>query len=125
MALEIPKGKSVTVSRTLADYIVGLEETERPAYPSVGLSFKKFPGLENLVIDGKPIDGVARGRDFEKGDVVLAVDGRPFLDIEELRIHLAGISWGGEAAFKLLRSGVEKNVTLKFEELPPQAPEKK
>jgi len=126
VAVEIPKGTaSITVSRTLADYIVGIEEEERPAFPSIGLAFKKFPDLDNLVIDGKPIDGVARGKDFEKGDVVLSVDGRRFADSDELRIHLAGIAWGGEATFKLLRAGVEKTVVLKFDETPPPTPEKK
>jgi uncharacterized iron-regulated protein len=126
VAVEIPRGEaSLTVSRTLADYIVGIEAEEKPAYPSVGLAFKKFPELENLVIDGKPIDGVARGKDFEKGDIVLSVDGRRFSDIDELRIRLAGIPWGGEAAFRLLRAGAEKTVVLKFEETPPPPPEKK
>lgn len=125
VAVEIPKGQTVTVARTLADYIVGIEAEARPAFPSVGLAFKKFANLDNLVVDGKPVDGVARGKDFEKGDVVLSVDGERLSDIDELRIRLAGISWGGEATFKLLRAGVEKTVVLTFEETPPSPPEKK
>ena len=121
VAVEIPAGEtSITVSRTLADYIVGLPAEERPAYPSVGLSFKKFPDLSNLVIERKPIDGAAVGKDFEKGDVVLSVDGRTFSDIDELRIYLAGFGWGGEVGFRLLRAGAEKEVILKLEEPPLQ-----
>jgi len=117
IAVEIPKGKpSLTVSRTLADYIVGLEAEEHPAYPSIGLAFKKFPDLSNPVIERKPIDGAALGRDFEKGDVVLSVDRRTFSDIDELRIYLAGFDWGGEVKFRLLRAGAEKEVVLKLEE---------
>jgi S1-C subfamily serine protease len=119
IAVEVPKGKSaLTVSRTLADYIVGLEAEERPAYPSIGLSFKKMPDLSNLVIDKKPIDGAALGGDFENGDIVLSVDGRTFSDVDELRIYLAGINWGGEVKFRLLRAGVEKEVLLKIEKTP-------
>ena len=120
MAVEIPRGKSsLTVSRTLADYIVGLEAEERRAYPSIGLAFKKFAGLDNPVIERTPIDGAARGRDFEKGDVVLSVDGRKFTDIDEMRILLAGFGWGDEVRFRLLRAGTEKDVVLKMEETLP------
>ena len=120
VAVEIPRGKSsLTVSRTLADYIVGLEAEERRAYPSIGLAFKKFAGLDNPVIERTPIDGAARGRDFEKGDVVLSVDGRKFTDIDEMRILLAGFGWGDEVRFRLLRAGTEKDVVLKMEETLP------
>ena len=129
VAVDVPKGKpSVTVSRSLADYIVGLADEERPAYPSIGLAFKKFKGLENLVIDTKPIDGAALGQDFEKGDVVLSVDGKPFLETNELRTYLAQFNYDAEVKFRLLRAGSEKDVTLKVrpqQELPPPPAEKK
>jgi hypothetical protein len=116
----IPKGQStLRVSRSLADYIVGIAEEERPAYPSIGLSFKKFQGLENLVIDTKPIDGAALGQDFEKGDVVLDVDGKSYADANELRTYLAQFGYDAEVKFRLLRAGQEKSVTLKIR---PQAP---
>ena len=119
IAVEVPKGKSaLTVSRALADYIVGLEAEERPAYPSIGLSFKKMPDFSSLVIDKKPIDGAALGGDFEKGDIVLSVDGGTFSNVDELWIYLAGIDWGGEVKFRLLRAGVEKEVLLKIEKTP-------
>ena len=128
VAVDVPKGKpSVTVSRSLADYIVGLADEERPAYPSIGLAFKKFKGLENLVIDTKPIDGAALGQDFEKGDVVLSVDGKPFLEMNELRTYLAQFGYDAEVKFRLLRTGSEKDVTLKVrpQQAPPPPAEKK
>jgi uncharacterized iron-regulated protein len=124
--VDVPKGKaSVTVSRTLADYIVGIPEEDRPAYPSIGLGFKSVKDLSNLVIESKPIDGAALGRDFEKGDVVLSVDGQRFEDANELRTYLARFAWDAEVTFRLLRAGVEKTVVLKIQEIPPTAPEKK
>jgi len=112
----IPKDKeSIEVSRSLADYVWGLPEEEKPVFPSVGLSLKKFEGLENLVIDRKPIDGVAKGADFEKGDVVLSVDGKEFQDINELRIYLAQFSWDDETKFLILREAQEIEVVLKFQ----------
>lgn len=127
VAVPVPKGQaSVKVSRTLADYIVGIEAEERPAYPSIGLGFAKFEGLDNLVIASKPIDGAALGQGFEKGDVVLSVNGKPWTDANELRTYLAGFGWDAEIAFKLLRAGAEKDVLLKLKETPPPAmPEKK
>ncbi len=120
VCVTVPRGKpSVVVSRSLADYIWGIEEEERPAYPSVGLRFKTFEGLSNLVVDAKPVDGVALGQDFEKGDVVLSVDDKPFSDVNELRMHLARFRWGDESKFRLLRAGQEKTVVLKF--VPPDA----
>jgi uncharacterized iron-regulated protein len=125
VAVAVPKGKpSLAVSRSLADYIVGIPEEERAAYPSVGLGFKKFKDLDNLVVEAKPIDGVALGQDFEKGDVVLSVDGKTYSDVNDLRTALARIAWDAEAKFRILRAGTEKEIVLKFREQPP-APETK
>ncbi len=111
----IPNDKqSIEVSRTLADYIWGIPEEEKPAFPSLGLSFKKISGLENLIIDKKPIDGVAKDGNFEKGDVVLSIDGKTFKDINELRIYLARFRWGDGVKFLLLRDAEEIQVDLKF-----------
>jgi uncharacterized iron-regulated protein len=129
VAVSIPQGRTaITVARTLADYIVGIPDEERPAYPSVGLGFKKFKGLDNLVVESKPIDGAARGRDFEKGDIVLSVDGNSYTEANELRTYLAGFGWNQEVKFRLLRAGLEKEVVFKFHETLPAGlpvPEKK
>ena len=110
-----PKVKSVQASRSLANFIWGIAEEERPAFPSVGLALKKYEGLSNLVIERIPIDGVAFGEDFQKGDVVLLVDGKTFTDINELRVYLARFKWEDEAKLRLLRNGETKDVVLKFQ----------
>jgi len=126
ICVSVPREKkSIQVARSLGDYIWGIPEEEKPAFPSVGLSFKKFDGLENLVIDSKPLEGVSEGGDFEKGDIVLSVDGKSFTDINELRIFLARFKWDEEVRFQLLRSGQEKEVTLKFEFSPQSSSDKK
>ena len=114
--VSVPKDmKTIAAVRSLGDYIWGLEEEAKLAYPSVGLAFKKFEALENLVVDAKPIDGAARGAEFEKGDVVLSVDGKPFSDINELRTYLAGFGWGTETKFRVLRAGLVRDIVLKFD----------
>jgi uncharacterized iron-regulated protein len=115
VCVAIPQGQqTVEVSRSLADYVWGIPEEEKPVFPSVGLSFKKIDGLENLVIDRKPIDGVAKNSNFEKGDIVLSVDSKAFKDINELRIYLAQFRWEDEAKFLVLRDGEEIQVALEF-----------
>ena len=112
----VPQGeKSIQVSCSLADYVWGLSEEGRPAYPSIGLRFKKFDELENLVIERDPIDGVAKGTDFKKGDVVLSVDGEKYSDINELRNYLAQFAWGDKVTFQLLREAKEIEVILEFQ----------
>lgn len=113
--VSVPKDmKTITAVRSLGDYIWGMEEEANPAYPSVGLIFKKFEALENLVVDAKPTDGAAKGAEFEKGDVVMSVNGKPFSDINELRTYLAGFGWGTETKFRVLRSGQVRDIVLKF-----------
>jgi uncharacterized iron-regulated protein len=119
IAVAIPAGKkSLTVSRAIGDYVFGLPDEEKPAFPTIGMSFKKVDNLENLVVDPKPTDGVAGRSDFEKGDVVLSVDGKAYTDINEIRMELAKLRCGGEVKFKLLRAGQVKDVSLKCEKKP-------
>jgi len=112
----VPKGmSSVTVSRTLADYIVGIPAEERPAYPEIGLTFKSPPDPTKLVIAVRPVDGAAKGCDFEENDLILSVDDRTFPDVEALQIYLADLPRGGQARFRTLRQGLERTVILKIE----------
>jgi len=116
VCLEVSNEKdSVQVSRTFADYVWGLKDEERPAYPSVGLNFKIFDGLDNLVIELNPIGGIVTGQDIKKGDVVLDVDGKNYTNINTLRTYLSRFYWGDEVKFRLLREAKEIEVTLKFE----------
>lgn len=121
LCIEVPEGKkSIKVTRSLADYVWGINEEKMPIFPSIGLRFKKFDRLDNLVLASKPIDGISKNANFEKGDVVLSVDGNSFSDINELRIYLAEFNWDDEVKFCLLRNAQQLEVLLKF-----QPPEKK
>ena len=124
VAVELaPDESSLTVSGSFSDFVWGIPEQEQPAYPAVGLALKKVDGIDNIVIERKPIDGVALGADIEKGDVILSVDGRNFHDINEMRAYLAGIPWDGEAKLRLLRNGEARELTIKFEFKPAEMAE--
>jgi membrane-associated protease RseP (regulator of RpoE activity) len=115
--------RSLGVSGSFADFVWGVPEQERPAYPAVALALKNVNGLDNIVVERKPIDGVASGADIEKGDVILSVDGRNFSDINEMRTYLAGVPWDEEAKFRLLRDGEARELTIKFEFKPAEMKE--
>jgi len=126
VAVEAPAGKrSMTVSRALADYVFGLPAETKKAFPTIGLSLEKVDDLENLVIDPKPTEGVAGRAGFEKGDVILSVDGQAYTDINELRLALAKLACGDEAKFKVLRAGAVKDVSFKCEKAPAAEPSEK
>jgi uncharacterized iron-regulated protein len=126
IAVEVPAGKkTLPVSRSIGDYVFGLPEEPKPAFPTIGLGFKKVDNLENLVIDTKPTDGAASRAEFEKGDVVLSVDGKAYSDINELRMELAKLRCGGEVKFKVLRAGQVKDVVLKCEKKQGDVPAEK
>lgn len=113
----IPEDRdSVRVSRGLADFIWGLRAEEIPAFPSVGLRFKKFPGLDNPVIEREPIDGVAKAAGFAQGDVILGVNSQKFTDINELNKYLAQFNWGDEVLFSILRQAQKKIIRMKFQQ---------
>ena len=123
IAVEVPdEKKNLTVSRAISDYVFGLAGEEKKAFPTIGLGLKKIDGLENLVVDPKPTDGVAGRAAFEKGDVVLSVDGKAYTDINELRMALARMKCGDEVAFEVLRAGAVKDVSLKCEKGPAAGP---
>jgi uncharacterized iron-regulated protein len=126
IAVEVPAGKTtLPVSRAIGDYVFGLAPEDKPAFPNIGLGLKKIDNLENLVVDPKPMDGAASRAGFEKGDVVLSVDGKAYTDINELRTELAKLRCGGEVKFKVLRAGAVKDVSLKCEQAEAAAPAEK
>ena len=112
----IPEGQeSIEVSRTLADYVWGLAEEERPTYPSVGLRLKMFDHLANPVVEREPIDGVALDAGFEKGEVILSVGDHTFNDINTIRTYLSHFTWGDTVTFEVLRDAQVKTIDVTFE----------
>lgn len=102
------------VTRTVADYVIGLNEEEKEAFPTIGLSLKKVAGLANLVVSRAPITGVAKKAGLKKGDIILEVDGRCFQDKHELYHYLAQKQYGDQVEMIVLREGERQTITLKF-----------
>ena len=126
IAVEVPaQKKTLGISRAIGDYVFGLAPQDKPAFPTIGLGFKKVENLENLVVDAKPTEGAASRADFDKGDIVLSADGRAYTDINELRMELAKLRCGGEVKFKVLRAGQVKDIALKCEKTAAAEPAEK
>lgn len=116
ISVEVPeKEGQVSVSRSLADYVWGIEEEKQPMFPTIGLALKKFDGMDNPVLERDPVSGIAKGQDFKKGDVILMVDGMVFSSIHKMRSYLNRYSWGERVVFTLLREGGEVTSTLLYE----------
>ncbi|MFW6139964.1 MAG: ChaN family lipoprotein [Acidobacteriota bacterium] len=116
ICVNVPKGeKSIEVSRSLADFVYGLTNEEKPVYPSSGIALKKVEGLDNLVIERDPISGAAKGQDFKKGDIILSADGKRYTSINNLRKYLSHFTWGDKVCFKLLREADPVETQLEFE----------
>lgn len=110
--------EKTTVVRSLADFIWALPEEEKPAFPAPGLRLKKSEGLDNLFIAEPSVTGAAKNAGFEKGDVILKVNGESFFDINELRRYLARFTWGDTVLFRVLRNGEEREIELEYRYAP-------
>jgi len=115
ICVEVPSQKGeVVVARTLADYVIGLTEEEKEAFPTIGLSLKKVKGLSNLVVSRSPLMGVAKKAGLKKGDIILEVDGQCFQGTHELYHYLSQKKYGDEVTMVILREGERLVVTLKY-----------
>ena len=108
--------KGLEVSRSIADYVVGMAGEPRPAFPEIGLNLDNVENLDNPVVESKPISGAAFLANFEKGDIILAVDGLRYTDINLLRMRMAGFGYGDEIKVRVLRAGQVKDLILKLGE---------
>ncbi len=105
IGVQLAEGKSLKVSRGLADFVYGVKAKDYPAYPAVSVNLKKVDGLNNLVVAARPIEPLARAAGLEKGDVILSVDGKEVFEVNDFRMILAGFTWGEEVKIKVLRNG--------------------
>lgn len=115
IGLQVPENSSVKVSRGLANYLYGVKEKPYPAFPAFSLNLKKVEGLANLVVAANPAEGLAREAGFQKGDVILTVEGQSVSDINEFRLLMAKHNWGDEVQARVLRNGEELVLNIKFD----------
>lgn len=115
IGVQLAEGKSLKISRGLADFVYGVRAKDYPAHPAVSINLKKVDGLNNLVVAARPTEPLARAAGLERGDVVLSVDGKEVLEVNDLRMILAGFTWGEEVKIKVLRTGEVLTLNLRLD----------
>jgi len=73
-----------------------------------------------LVGDVEP-GSPAQKSGLEKGDIIVALNGKPVVDDNELRMSIAMMAPGATANLKVWRNGSEQDVAVKLGEMPTQS----
>jgi len=99
------------VVRSYADYLWGKSEMENEKYPSFGFSLND---IEDGGFSIKRVfpETVAYENGLRKGDVVLAIDGKTFESLFEIKKYLHYMNWDDQINFKIKRDNEEKDITF-------------
>ena len=99
------------VVRSYADYLWGKTEMEHEKYPSFGFSLNDLEG-DGFSIKRVLPETVAYENGLKKGDVILAIDGKSFDNLFEIKKHLHYKNWDEEISFKIKRDDENKETTF-------------
>jgi serine protease Do len=93
----------------------------QPVTPALAKAFG-LSGTQGALVGSVVPDGPAARAGIAQGDVILAINGKPVNDSQELRLTVAQMAPGTEIKLKLVRGGGENEVAVKLGELPEKAP---
>lgn len=106
-----------SVQASYADYIWGLPQEKDPMYPELGLATVDVaPGDARRRVISVSKNTPAAGAGFLEGDVLIAMDGAPLRDREDLNRLMADKRWGDSAEFVVRRAAKDREpqeLTLK------------
>jgi serine protease Do len=85
--------------------------------PAIAKAFGQKELRGALVGDVSP-NGPAQRSGLKKGDIIIAVDGKPIADSNQLRMGISMMQPGNTVALKVIRDGSEREITVKLAELP-------
>jgi len=99
------------VVRSYADYLWGKPEMENEKYPSFGFSLND---IEDGGFSIKRVfpETVAYENGLRKGDMILAVDGKTFETLFDIKKYLHFLNWDDQITFKIKRENEEKDITF-------------
>ncbi|UCE05352.1 MAG: ChaN family lipoprotein [bacterium] len=103
------------VVRSLSDFLWGVAEEKREKYPSFGFSVEEKDERGFKVKRVIP-ETIAEEQGIQTGDIILAVDGKTFPDMAQLKKYLNFKNWDENVAFEILREEKEINIKFKIED---------
>jgi serine protease Do len=118
----------INMARHVMDQIIDHGKVER-AYlgilpqdvtPTMAKAFGVSEARGALVGDITP-DGPAAHSDLKKGDIILAINGQPVADANQLRLQIGMMSPSANVKLKVLRDGKTQEVGVQLREFPNKA----
>jgi serine protease Do len=88
--------------------------------PALAKAFD-VPQVSGVLVSDVEKNGPGAQAGLERGDIILAVDGQPVDNVNNLRLRIAQTMPGTTVHLKILRSGQEREVAVKLGELPEKA----
>ena len=84
--------------------------------PRLGLEFADIDysalGLQGVLVERVQLDGAAARAGLSKNDLILKIDGRDVVDVDELRTYVAARPRGSVVVLDLLRSNVPRRIEV-------------
>src|SRR6266566_2317577 len=118
----------VNMARHVMDQLIEHGKVER-AYlgilpqdvtPAMAKAFGVSEARGALVGDVTP-DGPAAHSDLKKGDIILAINGQPVADANQLRLQIGMMSPSASVKLKVLRDGKTHEIAVQLREFPNKA----
>jgi periplasmic serine protease, Do/DeqQ family len=115
----------INMARHVMDQLIEHGKVER-AYlgilpqdvtPAMAKAFGASEAQGALVGDITP-DGPAAHSDLKKGDIILAINGQPVVDANQLRLQIGMMSPSASVKLKVLRDGKTHEVAIQLKEFP-------
>jgi serine protease Do len=94
----------------------------QPVSPELGKAFGETAPHGALVGDVSSGSPAAKAG-LEKGDIIVALDGKPVADSNQLRMDIAMMAPGSSADLKILRNGSERDLKVELGDFPGETPQ--
>jgi len=76
---------------------------------------------QGIVVGDVSADSPAQKAGIQRGDIILAVNGKPVSDSNQLRMSISMMQPGAEIKLKMLRNGSEHDATVQLAEMPTES----
>ncbi|HZS52502.1 MAG TPA: DegQ family serine endoprotease [Bryobacterales bacterium] len=115
----------INLARTVTDQILKTGHVTRgylgimlqPVTPAIAKAFGLKEAQGALVADVEP-NSPAQRSGVEKGDIILAVNGKAVTDVNQLRLSISMMAPGSAVDLKVFRNGADREIRAELGEMP-------